>query len=33
VLGGVISPLDGIGADQLNISTLIKRVEEEKAES
>ena len=32
VLGGVISPLDGIGADQLNISTLIKRVEEEKAE-
>jgi len=32
VLGGVISPLDGIGADQLNISTLIKRVEEENAE-
>jgi len=32
VLGGDISPLDGIGADQLNISTLIKRVEEEKAE-
>lgn len=27
VLGGVISPLDGIGHDQLNIDSLIQRVE------
>ncbi len=27
VLGGVISPLDGIGPEQLNISSLISRVE------
>lgn len=26
VLGGIISPLDGIGPDQLNIETLIRRV-------
>ncbi len=26
VLGGVISPLDGIGPDQLNIETLVERV-------
>lgn len=26
VLGGVISPMDGIGPEQLNIKTLIKRV-------
>ncbi|MBP5450642.1 MAG: recombination protein RecR, partial [Treponema sp.] len=26
VLGGVISPLDGIGPDQLNIASLIARV-------
>lgn len=26
VLGGVISPLDGIGPDQLNISSLLKRL-------
>ena len=32
VLGGVISPLNGIGPDQLNIDSLIKRVEEEKTE-
>ena len=32
VLGGVISPLDGIGADQLNIASLTKRVEEEQVE-
>lgn len=32
VLGGVISPLDGIGADQLNITSLITRVEQEKIE-
>jgi recombination protein RecR len=32
VLGGVISPLDGIGPDQLNIETLIKRIEKEKTE-
>ncbi len=32
VLGGVISPLDGIGPDQLNIETLIHRIEKEKTE-
>ncbi len=32
VLGGVISPLDGIGPDQLNIESLINRVEKEKTE-
>jgi recombination protein RecR len=29
VLGGVISPLDGIGPDQLNIESLIARVQKE----
>jgi recombination protein RecR len=29
VLGGVISPLDGVGPDQLNIETLISRVQKE----
>src|SRR5687767_1603198 len=29
VLGGVISPLDGIGPSQLNIDTLIQRAEKE----
>jgi len=29
VLGGIISPLDGVGPDQLNISTLVHRVEQE----
>jgi recombination protein RecR len=32
VLGGVISPLDGIGPDQLNIDSLINRVAKEKTE-
>lgn len=32
VLGGVISPLDGIGPDQLQIESLIKRVKEEKTQ-
>ncbi|WP_245645577.1 recombination mediator RecR [Niabella ginsenosidivorans] len=32
VLGGVISPLDGIGPDQLNIGALLYRVEHEKTE-
>lgn len=32
VLGGVISPLDGIGPDQLNISSLINRIEKERTE-
>lgn len=32
VLGGVISPLDGIGPDQLNIESLVNRVEKEKTE-
>ena len=30
VLGGVISPLDGIGPDQLNIDGLIGRIQKEK---
>lgn len=30
VLGGIISPLDGIGPDQLNIESLIERVQKEK---
>jgi len=29
VLGGIISPLDGIGPEQLNIDTLVHRVEKE----
>ncbi|MBS1620949.1 MAG: recombination protein RecR [Bacteroidetes bacterium] len=29
VLGGIISPLDGVGPDQLNIETLISRVQKE----
>jgi recombination protein RecR len=32
VLGGVISPLDGVGPDQLNIDNLIQRVEKENIE-
>lgn len=32
VLGGIISPLDGIGPGQLQIDSLLKRVEEEKTE-
>jgi recombination protein RecR len=32
VLGGIISPLDGIGPDQLEIDSLIQRVREEKTE-
>ncbi len=32
VLGGVISPLDGIGPDQLNIEALITRIQKEKTE-
>ena len=32
VLGGIISPLDGIGPDQLEINSLIKRVNENKTE-
>lgn len=31
VLGGVISPLDGIGPDQLNIESLLHRVEKDLA--
>jgi recombination protein RecR len=30
VLGGVISPLDGIGPDQLNIESLVYRIDKEK---
>jgi recombination protein RecR len=29
VLGGVISPLDGIGPDQLHIETLVQRIQKE----
>ena len=32
VLGGVISPLDGIGPDQLNIEPLVNRVQKEQTE-
>src|SRR5207244_6323462 len=32
VLNGIISPLDGIGPDQLNIETLLARVIKEKTE-
>ncbi|MDR0792661.1 MAG: recombination mediator RecR [Chitinophagaceae bacterium] len=32
VLGGIISPLDGIGPDQLNIDNLVQRIEKEKTE-
>ncbi len=32
VLNGVISPLDGIGPDQLNIESLVHRIEKEKTE-
>lgn len=32
ILGGVISPLDGIGPDQLNIESLLERVRTEKIE-
>lgn len=32
VLGGIISPLDGIGPDQLNIETLVNRIEAEQTE-
>ena len=32
VLGGSISPLDGIGPDQLQIESLIKRVNDEKSQ-
>ena len=30
VLGGIISPLDGVGPDQLNIETLVTRVRKER---
>lgn len=32
VLGGVISPLDGVGPDQLNIESLIHRIRQESPE-
>lgn len=32
VLGGVISPLDGVGPDQLNIEQLIRRIDNDKIE-
>ena len=32
VLGGIISPLDGIGPDQLNIEHLVQRIQVEKPE-
>lgn len=32
VLGGIISPLDGVGPDQLNIESLVHRVQKENTE-
>ena len=32
VLGGIISPLDGIGPDQLNIETLVQRIQKDNIE-
>jgi len=32
VLGGIISPLDGIGPDQLTIDALVKRISDEQTE-
>jgi recombination protein RecR len=32
VLGGIISPLDGVGPDQLNIETLVQRITKEQTE-
>ncbi|MEO6915677.1 MAG: recombination mediator RecR [Chitinophagaceae bacterium] len=32
VLGGVISPLDGIGPDQLNIDSLVQRIQKEQTQ-
>jgi recombination protein RecR len=32
VLGGIISPLDGIGPDQLNIEPLVGRVQKERSQ-
>ena len=32
VLGGVISPLDGIGPDQVNIESLVQRIQKEEIE-
>jgi recombination protein RecR len=32
VLGGIISPLDGIGPDQLNIESLVARIQKEETE-
>ena len=32
VLGGIISPLDGVGPDQLNIDALVKRVADEQTQ-
>jgi recombination protein RecR len=32
VLGGIISPLDGIGPDQLTIESLVHRIEKERTE-
>ncbi|MBC7652210.1 MAG: recombination protein RecR, partial [Deinococcales bacterium] len=32
VLGGIISPLDGVGPDQLTIEALVNRIDKEKTE-
>lgn len=32
VLGGIISPLDGVGPEQLSIASLVQRIEKEKTE-
>jgi recombination protein RecR len=32
VLGGLVSPIDGIGPEQLRVAELVKRIEEDKVE-
>jgi recombination protein RecR len=32
VLGGLVSPIDGIGPEQLHIGDLVKRIDEDKVE-
>jgi len=32
VLGGLVSPIDGVGPDQLHIAELVKRIDEDKVE-
>jgi recombination protein RecR len=32
VLGGIISPLDGVGPNELNIENLVMRIQKEEVE-